>query len=416
MLHTIFNNQQFSTLFENASIGIIVVNKDGVIEAVNKYILAEFGYREKELLHQPVEFLVPKQLRAKHAENRARFSMNPSSISIPSDRNLKGVKKNGSEFFVEMSLGYVTDNKGVHFVAFVNDINKKVEAAETIEQLNSELDQKVKESTRSLNATVDQLSRQIKENERKDEELEKALAKEKELNELKSRFVSVASHEFRTPLSGILASTYLLTKYTKENEQPQRDKHIRRIITSVNLLNEVLGDFLSVDKLEQGNFKPNLTIFNIDNAVTEITQNMQHMLKSGQTISYKHIGNNKVAYTDHSMFYHIITNLLSNAIKYSPENRSIKITINQRGPKLTISVKDEGIGIPPGEQENLYKRFFRSSNAAHIEGTGLGLNIVKKYVEILDGSIECKSELNKGTEFIITFNNQKEQYENNIDS
>ncbi len=416
MLHHIFNNNQFSTLFDQAFIGIIVVNNKGEIEAVNKYILDEFGYEEHEIIHQKVEFLVPAQYKEVHERHRETFFLNPTNLSIPADRNLKGIKKDGSEFYIEMKLGFYKEQEDNYYIAFVNNISQKKEAEDTIKRLNAELDQKVKESTRSLNATVDQLSRQIKENERKDEELEKALEKEKELNQLKSRFVSVASHEFRTPLSGVLASTYLLSKYTKGEEQPHRDRHIKRIISSVNLLNEVLGDFLSVDKIEQGNFKPNLTWFNVSDEVNEIIQELKYILKAGQNISYQHNGETSIAYIDKSMFHHIITNLLSNAIKYSPENSPIEIIIDQVDQKLVIRVKDYGIGIPEKEQENLFKRFFRSSNAVHIEGTGLGLNIVKKYVEILDGTIAFKSEINKGSEFIITFNNQIEQNENGSDS
>ena len=415
-LERTFNHLQFSTLFDNAGIGIVIVDTNGKIEAVNKYILREFGYTESELVHQEVELLIPERFREQHKGLRAGFNVHPANIAIPPERNLKGLRKDGIEFPVEMSLGYYSDNDETYFAAFVNDVRKTREAEATIKQLNAELDQKIKESTRSLNATVDQLISQIKENERKDEELVQALEKEKELNQLKSRFVSVASHEFRTPLSGILASTYLISKYTKENEQPQRDKHIKRILSSANLLNEVLGDFLSVDKMEQENFKPNLTVFDINIFANEIIQSMQYMQKNGQNIVYVHRGENAIAYLDHSMLHHILSNLLSNAIKYSPEESRIDLIIEQKDQTLVIKVKDHGIGIPKNEQQDLYKRFFRSSNAAQIQGTGLGLNIVKKYVDVLDGIIECISEENKGTEFIMTFNNQKEHYGNSISS
>ena len=416
MSNNVFNDRLFSTLFDNTCIGVVVANNNGEIEAANKYALHEFGYSEKELLHKKVEVLIPKRIREKHELLRAKFYQHPTNITIAAAKALKGVRKDGSEFFVEMSLGHYIEQGHNYFVAFINDLSKKREADETIKQLNDDLDQRVKESTRSLSAIVDQLSSQIRENERKDAELVQALDKEKELNQLKSRFVSVASHEFRTPLSGILASTYLLSKYTKEDQQSLRDKHIKRILSSVNLLNEVLGDFLSVDKIEQGNFKPNLTVFKISTMANEIIQSTQHMLKNGQQIVYLHTEEHDVAYLDHSMFHHILTNLLSNAIKYSPENSKIELIVEQQGHTLTIKMKDQGIGIPKNEQQNLYKRFFRSANAAQIQGTGLGLNIVKKYVDVLDGTIECNSEENIGTEFIIRFNNQKEHYENSISS
>lgn len=415
-LNHIFSDHHFSTLFEHAHIGIIVVNESGDIEAANKYILKEFGYNEDELIHQKVEFLIPQHLHERHIGLREDFNKHPVSATVVPRKDIRGLRKDGSEFQIEISLGYYKAKKGNFFIAFLNDLSKTIEADETIEQLKSELDQRVRESTRSLHATVEQLIRQIKENERKDAELTKALEKEKELNKLKSKFVSIASHEFRTPLSGILASAYLLAKYNRESDQPQRDKHIKRIMSSANMLNEVLGEFLSVDKMEQGNFKPNLTVFEINSMAEEVIQNMQHMLKTGQRIAYIHKGDNDIAYLDHSMFRHILSNLLSNAIKYSPEDSGIELAIEQKNEKLIVRVKDHGIGIPVNEQQELYKRFFRCSNATHIEGTGLGLNIVKKYVDVLDGTIEFNSEENIGTEFIIRFKNQKELYENHIGS
>jgi PAS domain S-box-containing protein len=416
MITQTFNIRHFLTLFDNANSGIIVVNTNGTIEAANKYIFRTFGYNKKELLHKTLETLIPERLRENHKNLWVEFSKDPVNVAIDLEKNLQCVKKNGTEFNVEMSLGFYKCKSETYFVAFVIDPVKRKKQKETISLLNGEPGPEAIERTRSVNASLFQLSRQMRESERKHKELLKVLEKEKELNALKSSFVSVASHEFRTPLSGILASTYLLSKYTKENEQEQRDKHIKRILSSVNLLNEVLGEFLSVDKIEQGNFQPNLTVFDLGAAATEIIQNMQHMLKAGQRISFRHDRQTGIAYMDQSMLNHILTNLLSNAIKYSPEESNINLAIEQKEETLTINVKDYGIGIPKKEQENLYKRFFRSSNVAQIQGTGLGLNIVKKYVDILNGTIDCISEENKGTEFIIRFNNQKGIYANSISS
>ena len=415
-LQHIFSDHHFSTLFYNARVGIVLVNEDGGIEAVNKYVINEFGYTEEELIHQAIELLVPDRYKERHKSLRLAFVKHPASMAVSPMKEIKGLRKDETEFNVEISLGFYKTEKTIFFIAFLNNLSNSKEAEATIEQLRSDLDQRVKESTRSLHATVEQLSRQIKENERKDAELQLALEKEKELNQLKSRFVSIASHEFRTPLSGILASTYLLSKYTHEVDQPQRDKHIRRIMTSVNLLNEVLGDFLSVDKMEQENFKPNLTEFDINELVEEVIQSMQHMLKTGQQIKYELKSRHKIVYLDQSMFQHILSNLLSNAIKYAPEHSDINLIIELRNQALTVIVKDKGIGIPVQEQKDLYKRFYRGSNAAHIQGTGLGLNIVKKYVDVLDGRIECHSAENEGTEFILRFKNQKESYEENSGS
>lgn len=218
------DKKQFATLFDHAGIGIVIVDPSGEIFAVNKYILQKFGYDESELLHHKVEILIPEPLRAAHVGYREQYAKYPVSCAAGLGREIKLVRKDGSEAIIELALGYYKNYEEVYALVFIDDVTEKKHAEETIRQLNADLEQRIKESTKSLKETVEQLSRQVRENERKDAELMKALAREKELNELKSRFVSIASHEFRTPLSGILASTYLLSRYTKEEEQSQRGK------------------------------------------------------------------------------------------------------------------------------------------------------------------------------------------------
>ncbi len=246
-------------------------------------------------------------------------------------------------------------------------------------------------------------------------ELRAALEKEKELNELKSRFVSMASHEFRTPLSAVLSSAYLVSRYTTTEEQPQRDRHITRIVSSVSSLTEILNDFLSVDKIEEGDIHPHYSHYDIKKQMMEVIQDIQHLLKKGQLVNYDHSGSTE-CYFDPSMMKHIVTNLLSNAIKFSPENLPIELKTENSGEKLILSVKDNGLGIPGEDQANLFKRFFRSSNVTNIQGTGLGLHIVNKYAELMNGSVVCSSEVGKGTKFTITFTNKKPGNENDINN
>jgi len=247
----------------------------------------------------------------------------------------------------------------------------------------------------------------ISEKKKADTELRAALEKEKELNELKSRFVSMASHEFRTPLSAVLSSAYLVSRYQKTEEQAQREKHLQRIVASVTSLTEILEDFLSVGKIEEGNIEANFKEYDIKAQMQVVVQDVQHLLKKGQTIVYKHEGTNPLVYLDVSMTKHIVMNLLSNAIKFSEEGSIIDLTSNTAGGKIQLSVQDHGLGIPEEDLENLYKRFFRSSNATNIQGTGLGLHIVSKYTEMMQGVVTCESKLGKGTKFIVTFNNHQ---------
>lgn len=236
-----------------------------------------------------------------------------------------------------------------------------------------------------------------------EESLGHALEKEKELNDLKSKFVSIASHEFRTPLATILSSAYLASKYTGVDDQPKRDKHIERVISSVNLLNNILNDFLSVGKIEEGKLEVRYQQLDIEEMVNSVIEEVHSIQKKGQHINYKHKGD-KMVLLDPSLLRLLLINLVSNAIKFSPEDGEINIYTSVQKDKVTVSVKDNGIGISEEDQRNLFERFFRGGNAGNIQGTGLGLHIVSKYAEAMNGTVRCVSELKKGTEFIIEFN------------
>lgn len=229
------------------------------------------------------------------------------------------------------------------------------------------------------------------------------LEKERKLNELKSRFVSMASHEFRTPLSTILSSLSLLTRYNSPEHAAQRDKHFGRIKSSVHNLTGILNDFLSLDKLESGLILPNYERLNIKALVEEVVDDLrQSIAKKGQEISFDFEGEELVD-CDSNMIRNITTNLLSNAIKYSAENKAIEIKVAVIDGIVRINVKDNGIGIPDGDKEHMFERFFRAKNATNIAGTGLGLNIVKKYLDILGGDIWFDSVYGEGTTFFVAF-------------
>jgi signal transduction histidine kinase len=167
-----------------------------------------------------------------------------------------------------------------------------------------------------------------------------------------------------------------------------------------------LNDFLSVGKIEEGKIQVRFTQFSIKELILSIIGEMENSLPKQQKIHYHHDGNPEV-FLDASLLKHIVMNLVSNASKFSPETNSIEIkTINKPG-QILLSVKDYGIGISQADQQHLMERFFRGANAGNIKGTGLGLNIVSKYAELMDGILVCKSELEKGSEFAIKFITKK---------
>ncbi len=240
-----------------------------------------------------------------------------------------------------------------------------------------------------------------------EEDMQRALEKEKQLNELKSRFVSMASHEFRTPLSTILSSSSLVEKYLDKGDidpvlmWENTNRHLRRIKSSVGNLTSILNDFLSLDKLEQGKVEIKPMQFRIDKFAEELIEEIQATFKKGQKISYTHVGEPDV-YLDKQMLKNILYNFISNASKYSPEDSKIEFTSKLDKIGLTISVTDHGMGIPESDQIHLFERFFRGKNATNIQGTGLGLNIVKRYADLLKGKISFCSKEGEGSTFSLT--------------
>jgi signal transduction histidine kinase len=241
-----------------------------------------------------------------------------------------------------------------------------------------------------------------------EEEIRKTLEKERQLNELKSRFVSMASHEFRTPLGSILSSTSLIEEYLGQKDttvdfvRGKSEKHIKRIKSSIANLISILNDFLSLEKLEQGKVESKATVFNIEEFSKEIIEEVQPSLKKEQKIKYTHKGNGNEVCIDQQILKNVLLNLASNAIKYSPEGALIELKTISNNGNLTLEVTDQGMGIPEDDQQHLFERFFRAKNATNVQGTGLGLNIVKRYVELMGGSISFKTKENEGTTFKVT--------------
>ncbi len=231
------------------------------------------------------------------------------------------------------------------------------------------------------------------------EQLRKALVKEKELGELKTKFLSLVSHEFKTPLSAILTSATLVGKYPREDQQNRRDKHLKSITAEVQHLTSILDDFLSVERLEKGKEVYNMTEFFLSKVVNEVLYSANMLLKTGQTINYPLNIEEIRIYQDQKIVALTLTNLLHNAIKYSPENTTIDLEVELCDENVTFRVGDQGIGIPADDQKHIFERYFRAENVLTTQGTGIGLNIVKTHLENLGGSVSFESKEGKGSIF-----------------
>lgn len=242
----------------------------------------------------------------------------------------------------------------------------------------------------------------------------KALEKERELSELKSRFISMASHEFRTPLSAILTSANLISRQNEPGKEDKRIRNIDRIRSNVRTLVGILDDFLSLGKLEEGKVTLRPEKFDLLDFARSTFTELEAYKKEGQQIELKANRSSITVTLDRQIIKNILLNLLSNALKYSPKSKTVTLEIHFDSSGLALCVIDEGIGIPEEEQQNLFKRFYRARNVTNIQGTGLGLNIVKKYVELMDGAITFSSKLSKGTTFKIYLPQNLQNHEKDI--
>lgn len=383
--------ESLNALFEHATESIIISDKSGKIIKANPSSEKLFGYELGELVGKKIEDLVPRKHQHNHVQHREKYNHNPHSRAMGKNMDLFAKRKDETEFPVEISLSYYTQNNNTYVIAFIIDNTERKQYSENILKLNSELEKKVDERTKVLHEALLEI-------ENSKEQLSKALSNEKELNDMKSRFVTMASHEFRTPLSTILSSIVLINKYCNNDEKI--GKHVLRIKSAVTNMTLILNDFLSAEKLEEGKVLVRRETVDLKILVNEILNEINGILKTGQFIKYVHNGNN-VALIDKQMVRNILLNLVSNAIKFSPENKLISITTSNLDKEVIIKVEDQGIGIPKDEQDHLFERFFRAKNVTNIQGTGLGLNIVLKYLESMNGKINFESELNKGTVFTI---------------
>lgn len=406
---------RLNAIIETAIDGIITIDVNGIIESANRAALDLFGYEERELLGQNIKMLMPTPHRENHHKYIHHYIKTREAKIVGIGREVEGVKKDGSRFPFRLAVSEVRFGNQVIFTGIIHDLSDLKEAQSKLINLNTKLENKVESRTVELENVVNQLLKtntqltdEVNEREKAERELmireielREALSKERELSDLKSRFVSLASHEFRTPLSTILSSASLISRYTETGQQDQRTRHVNKIKSAVSNLNGILNDFLSLSRLEEGKFvvkSENLDLVALSHAVID---ELKGIMKAGQIIQYDPVGEKMEVNTDRRIIKNVLINLLSNAIKYSSENKIIELKTSLEKDAIKVVVKDNGIGIPKQEQKHLFDRFFRATNAFNIEGTGLGLNIVRRYVNVLEGSINFTSELNKGSTFTV---------------
>lgn len=392
------SGQLLKAIIENAIEGIITIDEHGIVESINPAALLLFGYEAQEVIGKNISFLMPEPYKSAHDGYLHNYLTTGVKKIIGIGREVKGLKKDRSTFPFRLSVSEVNYENRKIFTGFVHDLTKQKEAEDQLLNYTEELEEKVNTRTRDLINLISEL-------EHTKEDLSKSLEKEKELGQLKSRFVSMASHEFRTPLSSVQLSATLIDKYAHKQDLINIEKHVKKIKGSVELLTNILNDFLSLERLETGQTLVSFGEINLVKFSEEIIEEMRPITKQNQNIVYQHTGNRDAVNLDPNLLKSAIINLISNSIKYSGENTFIEFNTELDNDTCTIEVKDNGIGIPIEEQKYLLEPFFRANNTGKIPGTGLGLNIVKRYVTLMNGNISWISKQDEGTTFKLTFNN-----------
>ena len=409
------DSKALTSVFETVIDAIIIIDRNGVVVRVNQATVNLFGYEQDEMLGHNVSKLMPEPDRSNHNGYINKYITTGHAKIIGIGREVIARRKDGSRFPIRLAVSNVTIEGQLYFTGIIHDLTKIKEAERKILELNLELEQKVHERTQELSEVVNRLldtnhklKYEVEERVKaenallhNEQELKNSLEKEKELNELKTRFVSMASHEFRTPLSTILSSASLINKYTDGDHQLKREKHVSKIKNSVAHLTNLLNDFLSISKIEEGKIRLHAEEIEINSFCQDIIEEISLTVKEGQKVTCQLLPEPTSLTLDKTMIRAILYNLLSNASKYSGGEALIQLQLRKDGAYLEIGVLDEGIGIPESEQKHLFDRFFRASNAGSIQGTGLGLHIVKRYVDLIHGNITFTSREFKGSAFYV---------------
>lgn len=383
-------------IIETAIDGIITIDNKGIVESINPAALTLFGYDAEEVIGNNISMLMPEPDRSSHDSYISNYKETGRKKIIGIGREVRGKKKDGTTFPFRLAVSEVFYKDKSIFTGFIHDLTKEKKAEDELLKHTLELEEVVRHRTKDLISLVSEL-------EKAKADVSNSLVKEKELNQLKSRFVSMASHEFRTPLSSVQLSASLIDKYIERPDFEAVIKHTNRIKGSVQLLNNILNDFLSLEKLEAGVVAVNKQDINLVHLGEEITGEMQLICKKNQHIVYQHTGAQAEFYLDAHLLKNSIINLISNAIKYSGEDTFIEFSTEITEDICTIVVKDNGIGIPVEDQKNLFEPFFRAHNTGNIPGTGLGLNIVRRYISLMDGELDYWSAINQGALFRMVF-------------
>lgn len=397
----------YKICFDSLIDGICIANHEGKIVMNNSALEEIFGYNKGELINKQLDVLIPKAHRKIHVRLFNSYLNSPKKYNKGKGREFYGLHKNGSILDLEIGLNYFTYQGDVFAKALISEISTRKEKEFRIKEHNRNLENEVEKQNIELTHVVAELEKsnlmlkeEIKDRIKAENNAQIALEKEKELSLMQTKFMALASHEFKTPLSGILTSAGLIEKYHQIGLREKVLNHVSTIKNLVYQLNAILDDFLYVESIESAKYNFQLSRFKFCQIIKKIVQEAQPVLKKGQKIEVIPCESPVEIYQDQKVIDIIIRNVLYNAIKYSPKGSKVELKMHVEDD-LIVVITDEGIGIPNEAKNHVFDKFYRAKNALTVQGTGIGLNIVKRHLNKLNGSILLESEENIGTKVIL---------------
>ena len=360
--------------------GIVIADSNGIIQSANPSACGLFDYEEDSIVGLNMDSLFAYGVWKEIEKNVFLKGPVAKSHVIENGRVVTCVKSNREIFELRLELSIIRYGSNLIYAAILHDLSAEKRTGEQLKQCAEHLETVVNDRVGFLKSFIKTL-------EQAKSEIHSSLEQEHKSNHLKSEFVAIASHEFRMPLTSIQLSASLIEHYYDRLSREKIFTHLKKIKTSVNYLTTILNDFLSVDKIEHGKFKADLREFDLKALIEGVLAEMKLQAKTGQVFVYTHRSEKVLAKLDHSLVIHCLLNLISNAIKYAPENSQIEIVSKIGDLDCIISVRDHGIGIPEEARGHLFEPFFRAGNAGDITGTGLGLTIVKRYMDLIGGQV-----------------------------
>lgn len=382
------NKRELNAILDSVHTAILVIDEDtnSIIKS-NPVAEKLLGLDNKNINNIDIEDFLDNYefTKSYDLKNYECDLKNSNGIKIPILRTTSFMKYSTKKYRIESFLD-ITD---------IKNVEKKLQEA------NELLELKVEERTFDLQLLVNKLTEEIKEREHAEKEIKKMLEREKELNELKSRFVAMISHEFRTPLTVIKSSSQILNRFDSELSRDEKNHYLQRIAKTVDNMTQLIDNAIFISKSEKESVQLQKNNFDLEKLINEVITDVMIVLNKNREVNTKFEGNCSSVNTDEKLMRLVLTNLISNALKYSDDDKCVDVYCYTDEKYLKVDVKDYGIGIPEEDQEQIFNLFFRANNVGNIPGTGLGMTVIIESLKMLNGKLNLDSESGIGSKFSV---------------